>query len=336
MTWKIGFTYVPVDDVKIRATRSRDVRAPNLLELFSGGLSGTNNVINLITNDPTAFVRTVRRGNLSLTPEKSETTGFGVVLRPRFVPGFNASVDYWRLNIRDSIQALLGQDVVNFCYRGHQIFCDAITRTYDNGQEQYLITIRPLNLARQTVEGLDFETSYRLDLRDLSEDWVGALTFRGLATHNRKNVLNNDYNTPVNIAGVNEGSSGDGGMPSWRWMASLAYEGGALTAALTARGVSAGTLSNTFIACTSDCPVSTIDHPTINLNHIDGAAYVDVSLAYKFNDSASLFLNIQNVANKDPAAVPRINGTPYGYAQTNPILYDILGRIFRAGVRFTL
>ncbi|MGE3333769.1 MAG: TonB-dependent receptor [Rhodospirillaceae bacterium] len=335
-TWKLGFTYAPVEDVTFRVTRSRDIRAPNLLELFSGGVSGTNNVINLITTDPTAFIRILSRGNPGLAPEKADTTGLGMMVQPRALPGFNASVNYWRLNIKDSIQFLQGQDVVNYCYRRHQVFCDAITRSYVDGQEQYLINITPLNLARQTVEGFDFEASYRLALSDLSEDLSGGLTLRGLATHNRKNILNNGLNTPVNIAGANEGSSSDSGMPSWRWMASLAYDNGALAAALTARGVSAGTLSNAFIACTSGCPAATIDHPTINVNHIDGAAYVDVSLAYKFKDTASVFLNIQNVADKDPAAVPRINGTPYGYAQTNPILYDILGRIFRAGVRFTL
>jgi len=335
-TWKLGFTYVPVDDVTFRATRSRDIRAPNLLELFSGGVSGTNNVNNLITSDPTAFIRILSRGNRDLAPEKADTTGVGIVLKPGLLPGFNVSVDYWRLNITDSIQVLQGQDVVNFCYRGHRTFCDAITRSTVNGQEQYLINITPLNLARQTVEGLDFEAGYRFDLADLSKDWTGAVALRALATHNRKNILNNDLNTPVNIAGVNEGNSSDSGMPSWRWMAALAYDGDSLAMALTARGVSAGTLSNSFIVCTSGCPASTIDHPTINVNHIDGAAYVDVSLAYKFKDSASVFLNVQNLANKDPAAVPRINGTPYGYAQTNPIMYDILGRIFRAGVRFTL
>src|SRR5690606_27129393 len=82
-TWKLGFTYAPVDDLRIRATRSRDIRAPNLLELFSSGVSGTNNVINLVTNDPTAFIRITSRGNLGLTPEKADATGVGVVLQPR-------------------------------------------------------------------------------------------------------------------------------------------------------------------------------------------------------------------------------------------------------------
>ena len=106
--------------------------------------------------------------------------------------------------------------------------------------------------------------------------------------------------------------------------------------ALTVRGVSAGAMSNTFIACASSCPPATVDNPTINDNYISGAAYFDTSIIYRFGPGADLFLNVQNVTDKDPARVPRINGTPYGYAQTNPILYDILGRVFRAGVRFRL
>ena len=39
-TWKVGATYQPIDDIRFRATRSRDIRAPNLGELFSAGRSG--------------------------------------------------------------------------------------------------------------------------------------------------------------------------------------------------------------------------------------------------------------------------------------------------------
>jgi iron complex outermembrane recepter protein len=276
------------------------------------------------------------RGNLNLTPEKADTTGLGLVLQPAFLPGFNASIDYWNISIKDAVHVAQGQDVVNYCYRGYQSYCQAITRTMVNGQEQILINITPVNLARQTVQGFDFEAGYRLDLTRASESWRGAVSLRALATYNRKNVLNNTLNTPVNVAGQNEGSSADGGMPRWRWMASAAYDTGVFSAALTARGVSAGTINNTFIACASGCPASSIDHPTINMNHIDGAAYFDTSLSYTFDRGADLFLNVQNVMNKDPAPVPRINGTPYGYAQTNPSIYDILGRVFRAGVRFRM
>ncbi len=34
-TWKVGLNYSPIEDVRFRVTRSRDIRAPNVLELFS-------------------------------------------------------------------------------------------------------------------------------------------------------------------------------------------------------------------------------------------------------------------------------------------------------------
>ena len=335
-TWKAGFTFSPVDDLTVRASRSRDIRAPNLLELYAAGTSGTNNVTNLLNDDPTAFIRTLNKGNLNLTPEKADTTGVGVVLQPTYLSGLSASVDYWNIDISDSIQVPSGQDVVNFCYRGHNDYCRSIQRSLVNGQEQILIHISPINLARQTVRGFDFEANYRLSLNRMFEGWHGDVTLRALATHNLKNILDNTINAPVNIAGQNAGSAADGGMPSWRWMASITYDGRTLMTALTVRGVSAGAMSNTFIACASSCPPATVDHPTINDNYISGAAYFDTSIIYRFGPRADLFLNVQNVTDMDPARVPRINGTPYGYAQTNPILYDILGRVFRAGVRFRL
>ncbi len=41
-TWKAGFTYKPINDVMFRVTRSRDIRAPNMSELFNAG-SRVNN-----------------------------------------------------------------------------------------------------------------------------------------------------------------------------------------------------------------------------------------------------------------------------------------------------
>ncbi|MHB1206971.1 MAG: TonB-dependent receptor domain-containing protein [Rhodospirillaceae bacterium] len=331
-TWKAGLTYAPVEDIRLRATRSRDIRAPNLQELYSGGVSGTNNVVDPFTNDPTAFIRTLTRGNLMLTPEKADTTGLGLVARPAFIPGFSASVDYWNINIKDAIGSLTGQDIINYCFQGNQTYCQAVTRS----AEQITVNIYPFNLAQQIVRGIDYEGSYRVELDSVADDWRGALTFRLLATHYLKNYLNNTVNVPVDIVGQNEGSSADGGLPRWRWRGSLSYDGDPVSFALSARGVSAGTIGNAFMQCTSGCPVSTLYHPTINDNHIDGATYFDASVEYTFMSGVEAFLNIQNVMNADPARVPRINGTPYGYAQTNPVLYDVLGRVFRAGVRFRI
>ncbi len=332
-TWKLGLTYIPVDGLKLRATRSRDIRAPNLLELYASGVAGTYNVVDPVTNDPTAFIRTLTRGNPRLTPEKADTTGVGLVAQPGFLPGFSLSLDYWNIGIKGAVGTLGGQDIINSCFQGNQVSCEAVQRSTQGGAPQILVNIYPVNLASQVARGIDYEASYRADLGDVLDN-AGTATLRMLATHYIKSLLDNGVNPPIDAAGQNEGTASDGGLARWRWHGSITYDADPLTLGLSVRGVSAGAIGNQFIQCTAGCPAATLARPTINDNHIDGATYFDAALAYSVVPGMQLFLNVQNLADADPARVPRINGTPYGYAQTNPVMYDVLGRVFRAGVRF--
>jgi hypothetical protein len=125
--------------------------------------------------------------------------------------------------------------------------------------------------------------------------------------------------------------------------ASLTYDNSALRTTLAARGVSAGRYGNAFIECTSGCLTSTIDHPTININHIAGAVYLDASLSYTMmvgkeeSTEVQTFFNVRNITNRDPVIVAGgPSGLPYDTVTTNPSNYDSLGRVFTAGVRLKL
>ncbi len=156
----------------------------------------------------------------------------------------------------------------------------------------------------------------------------------GNATLYFKNYTKNGLSTPTDTAGQNAG----GTPPDWRFTATLSYSLDPITASLTGRAVSAGVYNNSWITCTTGCPTSTIDNQTINDNHIAGAFYMDASFAYKFalgeDASAEAFFNVRNIANRDPAQVGYT--VPYLNAVTNYSLYDGLGRVFRAGVRFKM
>jgi outer membrane receptor protein involved in Fe transport len=110
---------------------------------------------------------------------------------------------------------------------------------------------------------------------------------------------------------------------------------------LTGRGLSAGVYDNSFVECTSACPVSTVKNRTINSNRISGAFYLDASVTYRFElKSAKMeaFLFVRNLLNTDPVLVgngPTGNNTP-AYPQTNRNLYDVLGRVFRVGIRMAI
>ncbi len=50
-----------------------------------------------------------------------------------------------------------------------------------------------------------------------------------------------------------------------------------------------------------------------------------------------VFLNIRNLSNRDPVIVAGgPSGIPFDTVSTNPSLYDSLGRVYEAGVRFKL
>ena len=49
VSWKVGLNWQPLDDLRFRATRSDDIRAPSLIELYAGASGGTTGFTDLHT-----------------------------------------------------------------------------------------------------------------------------------------------------------------------------------------------------------------------------------------------------------------------------------------------
>jgi len=331
-TWKVGATYSPISDVTLRGTRSRDIRAPNLQELYNAGAGGFPGIINPFRDNESELTVSSTVGNPNLLPEESDYTGVGVVLQPRFVPGFSAAVDYWNLDIDKAIGNISAQQTLNECASGNQQICDAIT--FGPGNTIDLIRLQPFNLVNQVARGVDYEATYRMPMDSLVSAWSGNLTFRLLATNFLKNYSSNGINTPTDTAGQNTGS----GPPDWRWNASVNYSAEKVALSLMARGISSGVYLNSNIECTSDCPRSDPDARTVDNNRIAGAVYLDASFAYKFDafegTAGEAYFNVRNLTNKDPVIVaPGPGGFAYEAPPANATLYDTLGRTYRVGFR---
>ncbi len=117
--WKVGSTWdTPLDGLRLRATTSRDARAPNLSELFAAPVTTTlPNFLDPFRNINVLAIQNVV-GNPNLTPEIARNTSFGVVLaEPSWLPNFSISVDYYKIKIDDVISTLTANDIVNFCFR---------------------------------------------------------------------------------------------------------------------------------------------------------------------------------------------------------------------------
>ncbi len=342
-TWKLGASYQPRSDIRFRVTRSRDIRAPNLNDLFQAGTANTSNVTDPFNNGSVTTYQGLQVGNPLLEPEKADTTGVGIVFAPSFLRGFTASADYYNIDIKGGIQNVGAQTIVDRCFQGVTEFCTAITRGVSStgGNVITQIRLQPFNFTAQTARGLDLEAIYRVALERVSENMNGVLTFRVLATHYLKNYTDDGINPAYDTVGSNGGN----GQPNWAYTGSIVYANKPVTFVLTARGVSKGLYSINnypYVMCSGGCPTSTLSAPTINDNRIKGASYLDAGAIYKVyaseeGRSVDLFVTVSNLLDKDPPVVATgPGGFPYTAIPTNPGLYDVLGRMFRAGLRFSM
>jgi len=154
-TFAAGMTWAPTSDVRIRGQFQRAVRAPNVIELFTGqntGLfnatAGANglfdpcagdldpatstpapsataaqcaftglpaNLYGTVQDNTAGQLNSVSGGNPLLNPEKSDTYSVGVVFTPGFVPGLTLAVDYFDITINEAISAIPPQTTLSQC-----------------------------------------------------------------------------------------------------------------------------------------------------------------------------------------------------------------------------
>jgi outer membrane receptor protein involved in Fe transport len=333
-TWKIGAEYAPIDGLRIRGVVSRDVREANLADRYAGVFQAQSSFQDPNNSGASTTARSLSSGNPNLDPEIGKTYSAGVVLQPAFLPGFNASIDFYKVDVTGAIGSLTIQQIVNLCYAGNADACALIVAT-PGATNQYDIYNQPLNLASESTKGLDYEASYRFNMDDVLASVGGAVTIRALATNYISYTV--DSGLPGSIVTQRAGTVN---LPDWRYSVSVNYDNGPLSLTGTARGITGGVINNEYIECTSGCPASTGNNPTYDSIHVPGATYFDVAATFRFGADRQyeLFFNVRNLTNKDPAIVAA-GPTGYGSWTNNPISsgqYDTLGRVYRAGFRFRL
>jgi outer membrane receptor protein involved in Fe transport len=207
---------------------------------------------------------------------------------------------------------------------GNQEICGAMVLNSPVASNNY-VTVQAFNLASLRTKGYDLEGAYRMNLKDWGVP--GRLTFRALVTRNISFLTDPGVvgTIPSEGAGANLGAT-----PKWKGLASQSWDTDKYSLTLTERWISKGVYSNEYIECQTNCPVSTTIHPTIFDNKMKGAFYVDLGGSYKLGDKTTAYFKIDNIGNVDPAPAPQTN-LSFGI---NPQLYDVLGRVYRVGVRY--
>jgi len=342
--YKGGLEIGIADTVRLRGTYSRDVRAANLSERFdkTGGAATVTDPRSLtdcnydgviVTPQESCNVTRFSGGNPNVRPEEADTFTAGAVFRPHFIPGLSASVDWYKIKIRDAIGQVGTQSVVNRCFQENaQEFCDLITLDPITGAI-ILVGDVFVNVAAAEVSGVDAELSYNAPLKLLGggEESIG---FRAFASWLTERSETNSSGVTTDFAGqTGAGQSSGVYFPyaDFKATGSLTYRNGGFSTLVQARYIGEGIQD---VCGAGRCtPAATV---VIEDNTVDDVLYLDFRVGYQFELKGAdleVFANVTNLTDEAPPLTPSYSAF-LGYGtQYNSSVYDVLGRRFTFGVR---
>ncbi len=347
-TYKLGLEWMVDDNVRFRASTSRDMRAPTLWDLYQQQVVTSSGITDTRFTDPAApagantvgtnqngSVNTVSGGNPNLKPEVSNNNTLGVVFTPSFIPGLTASVDYYHVKIGNAISSVGGnsQAAYQLCLESANLsspYCNLITRplgylntTAANFPTQ--ITSLNQNVAMNSRGGFDTEVDYVSDLSSWT-DMNGFVNIRML--WNRQEVAGTisvaslpgaQYSNAVNTFGT----------PRDRVNLSVGYAYEGFSATVTEQFIA----QQGWFASTNPPTTRFITNGPI-------PAYWLTSLAMTYDfkveeQPVTGFLNINNLFNNNGPITGGFSGSP-GFLYPTPTYADIIGRYFTVGVRVAM
>lgn len=314
-TWKLGADWHVNDAVTFRGTRSRDIRAPNLNELFAPRLINPANPADRHTG-LSGQAPIITDPNPGLVPEVAETWTAGVIFRPSFIPRFSLAVDWYKINIANAISTISGNNatIQNICEasNGTSEFCLLIERPLpfsDRTPANFLTAVyqKPQNAQTVNTTGVDFEANYSHPLLG------GNLSLRGLASHQPKLETVQFPGAPILDA------ADSSALPTWRLTAFVKYTYERFSLDLQQRWHNKTGWTNDRTLIHSD-------------PRLPAVAYTNMTLGYNWEGKQAYFA-IQNLFDKQPTPFgPTASGVPGlfgGFIQGE----DTVGRYFTVGFR---
>lgn len=311
-TWKAGLTWDVSRELRLRGTRSRDIRAPNLNELYQGGQAVTSALVDPVLG--TAYQsRLFVIGNPDLRPERADTLSVGVVYRPQWLSGLSLSVDYYDIKLENAIVTLSSQNLINGCVAGRADLCAYITRDPVTNMITQVLT-PGINFSSERATGIDFEATYTVAVGE------GRLSLSGLANYVKRRDIDTGFTTFRYANTLSDNTA----VPRWRGSLVANYAIGGTSINLRERFIGAGKYSRQF---------------TIADNHVKAAYYTDLTVTHRFDESAgkpTLFFGIENMLDQDPRVTPQTLSPVHINTGVNGTVYDVQGRTFRVGFRFDI
>lgn len=348
-TWSIGGAWAINDQVKLRSSLNRAVRAPSVNELFQPttiGLwqgtdpcAGTNPTLTEeqcantgvpdgayggVPANPADQYNNLAGGNPNLDAETSDSFTVGVVVTPdQFLPGLTFSVDYWSIEVEDAIDTVDEEFAINQCATTGTLFCDIIQRNPVNGNlwigsgpNAPRVVATDVNIGFFEVEGWDINGTYSTE--------IGR---HGLDFNYRGSLLTKWDELPQQGAPVNDCKGKWGGAcgrprPEYKHTFSASWltpwDGLRFSGAWRYIGEVSEQGADRYTA--------------------DGQSYFDLAGSYDFDlfgGSTRIVAGINNILDEDPPAHGLFNTATYSNGNTIPSTWDPLGRYWHIGFTYS-
>ncbi len=339
-TYKFGGRYSPTRDVTLRGTYSTAFRAPSVIELYGGAADSFDSTRDPCrgaaaatrpectanqpwghvpaagSGDPSTQFLSKRSPNPNLKPETATIYTAGIVLAPRAVPNLSATLDYYNIYLKHTIDIRTANYILNQCYTANdQTMCERVTRDA-NGVIQQIIDTRD-NLGSTKTQGLDLAIRY-----GLPTPTIGRFNFIFDANY----VI--QYDT-TDVSGVTDKHAGNYdnliAMPRFKGNLSVLWAKGGLGLGVTGRYV--GSMKECADANTDPGYCSNGDPTAATFSRtISQYLPIDLFLSYALKSRAgttTVSAGVQNVFDATPPYIASAFA-----ANSDPSTYDYLGRYF--------
>ena len=274
---------------------------------------------------------TLTGGNPTLAPEVADTYSIGATVNPSFLKGFTGSIDYYDIKIAGEVGIVPLSVSYNNCLQtGDPTFCSNIVRT----PQGFLfgttiagggyIKGTNANVAKAEASGIDFQADYRLPLEDVGVAGMGSVSMHFDGTYMLKNTTQTLKGQPTYDCTGLFGPTCQTVNPVWRhtvrftwntpWniLASLQWRyltGVTLDSNSTQAGLGGPGLPNGFDGFD---------------NNLGSRSYLDLSGAWRVNQTLTLRAGVNNILDQDP---PLVSQPVAGIGEPNTYpTYDLLGR----------
>lgn len=303
-SWKIGLVDEIFDGFRLRAGRSRDIRAPNINELFNGVTSGFNPYYDPIS-DSTNVIIVHSGGNPDLRAETGFTSTVGFLYSPPGIPSLTIGVDHFDITINDVISSIGAQAILNRCGLGNQAMCDLVHRDANGIPVTISSPVMNLNILKTNGVDLDVQYTKPLSIFGASGTWMNRLMSTWVHTYTR----NDGVSTTEGVASTGRGF----GIPRWRGLLTSNFVTGRFMFGGSANYIAAGKFD--------------ANNRRIENNKIGSYIYFNLNGSVKLDSRGlfSVFARVENVFNRHAPMASEFSSN-----------YSVMGRYYSLGVRLEM